>query len=159
MLSHYSLVAQYVDADGNKQFMACTQFQALDARRAFVCWDEPAIKATFSVVFIIENHLTALFNMPEINTEYINGGKKKITFDRTPIMSTYIVAYAVGQFDYVSGKTKNDVVVRVLSPPGRALQGKFALNIGIKCIDFYNEYFQVNKYQIFYSSYDIFDLI
>ena len=87
--------SNYSDADGNKKVMASTQFEALDARRAFPCWDEPGIKATFAVTIIVPNHITALSNMPEKSIEAIKGGKKKVEFQTSPKMSTYLLAWAV----------------------------------------------------------------
>eukprot|EP00607_Mallomonas_marina_P001471 CAMPEP_0182426326 /NCGR_PEP_ID=MMETSP1167-20130531/12807_1 /TAXON_ID=2988 /ORGANISM="Mallomonas Sp, Strain CCMP3275" /LENGTH=769 /DNA_ID=CAMNT_0024607665 /DNA_START=333 /DNA_END=2642 /DNA_ORIENTATION=+ len=133
----------YVDADGKKKIMSNTQFEALDARRAFPCWDEPAVKATFSVSLTIPSGLTALSNMPDISSEYLPGGKKKVTFATSPIMSTYLLAWAVGEFDFVQATTKSGVCVRVYCPPGRSHQGFYALDIGKRCLELYDEFFQV----------------
>jgi aminopeptidase N len=133
----------YVDADGKPQVMANTQFEALDARRAFPCWDEPAVKALFSVTLVVDAKLTALSNMPELSVTHVAGGLKRVVFDVTPKMSTYLLAWAVGSFDYVQGSTKNGVLVRVFSPPGRATQGAFALEVGKRALDFYDDYFKV----------------
>lgn len=115
--------------------------------RAFPCWDEPAVKATFGVTLIIPAHLTALSNMPEVSTAHLpsSGGKqlKKVVFEDSPKMSTYLLAWAVGEFDFVQGVTKGGVMLRVFSPPGRGPQGQFALDVGIRSLDFYDEYFQV----------------
>ena len=139
--------SSYADANGNKKIMASTQFEALDARRAFPCWDEPAIKATFSVTMIIPAHLTALSNMPEVSSVHLPGKDgsmlKKIVFDRSPKMSTYLLAWAVGEFDFVQGVTKGGVTIRVFSPPGRALEGNFSLDVAIRSLDFYDAFFQV----------------
>lgn len=136
----------YADANGTKKIMASTQFEALDARRAFPCWDEPAIKATFGVTIIVPAHLTALSNMPEVSSVHLPGKDgtmtKRVTFDRSPRMSTYLLAWAIGEFDFVQGVTKGGVVIRVFSPPGRALQGNFALDVAIKSLDFYDNFFQ-----------------
>lgn len=107
--------SSYVDANGNKKIMGSTQFEALDARRAFVCWDEPAVKATFNVTLIIDAHLSAFSNMPESEVFHLEKSKKKISFDKTPIMSTYLLAWAVGEFDYISGTTKGGVLLRYFS--------------------------------------------
>jgi aminopeptidase N len=120
--------------------------------RAFPCWDEPGVKATFAVTLIIPAHLTALSNMPERSTLHIAGkdknGKtssmwKKVCFQTSPKMSTYLLAWAVGEFDFVAGTTQHGVQLRVFSPPGRAAQGEFALDVGIRALDFFDEFFQV----------------
>jgi puromycin-sensitive aminopeptidase len=59
-------------------------------------------------------------------------------------MSTYLLAWAIGEFDFVSGVTKNGVAIRVFAPPGRAQNCQFALDCGIKALDFYDEFFQVH---------------
>lgn len=138
--------------DANKQLRLCSILLLFVLFRAFPCWDEPAVKATFAVTLIIPAHLTALSNMPETATTHLpsSGGKqlKKVVFENSPKMSTYLLAWAVGEFDFVQGVTKGGVMLRVFSPPGRGPQGKFALDVGIRSLDFYDEYFQV-KY-IFY---------
>lgn len=136
--------SEYTDIHGKKKVMASTQFEALDARRAFPCWDEPALKCTFDITLIIPSHLSGLSNMPELKvTSVAKSNLKRIEFERTPKMSTYLVAFAVGEFDYISGKTKDGVLVRVITPPGRSSEGKFALNVGIASLEFYNDFFQV----------------
>eukprot|EP01035_Chromulina_nebulosa_P020946 gene20946-27148_t len=135
--------SQYTDADGNKKIIGSTQFEALDARRAFPCWDEPARKATFQVIHIIPNNLTALSNMPETEVLHLPGGLKRVTFGVSPIMSTYLLAWAVGEFDFLTATTKGGVVLRVITPPGRAKQGQFALDVGVKALDFYDDFFQI----------------
>eukprot|EP00606_Chrysophyceae_sp_TOSAG23-5_P000025 GSChrysophyteH2.ASY1.ANO1.449.1 assembled CDS len=69
--------SSYSNADGEKMVMASTQFEALDARRAFPCWDEPDVKATFKVALIIEKHLQALSNMPETRSQLLPGNKRR----------------------------------------------------------------------------------
>jgi aminopeptidase N len=88
--------------------MASTQFESLDARRALPCWDEPARKATFGVTMVIPAHLTALSNMPEVESAHIanSGGRKRVTFGTSPVMSTYLLAWALGEFDAVAATTK-----------------------------------------------------
>jgi len=133
----------YTDADGNKKIMANTQFAALDARKAFICWDEPERKATFSVTMTVPNALTAISNMPAMSTKMIPNGKKKIVFDISPKMSTYLLAWAVGEFDYVQGMTQNGVTIRVFTPPGRGEEGWFALNLAVRALDFYDDFFKI----------------
>ena len=79
--------------------------------------------------------------------QHLPGNKKKVTFDVSPIMSTYLLAWAIGELDYLQGVTANGVRVRVYCPPGRAPQGKFALEVGKKCLDFFDEFFGI-KYPL-----------
>ena len=121
-------------------------------KSAFPCWDEPAVKATFSVTLVVPSHLTAISNMPEISCTHIPAAAgsnstamlKKVVFDVSPKMSTYLLAWAVGEFDFVQGASRGGVMLRVFSPPGRALQGKFALDVGIRSLDFYDQFFKVS---------------
>ena len=86
-----------------------------------------------------------LSNMPEIDSkddpEDITC--KVVTFATTPIMSTYLVAIVVGEFDFIEGKTEEGVTVRVYSPLGKKEQGSFALECGVKSLTFYTKFFNV----------------
>ncbi|KAF9079195.1 hypothetical protein BGX23_004782, partial [Mortierella sp. AD031] len=96
--------SSYKDAEGNTKYMGVTQFEATDARRAFPCWDEPAAKATYSISLTVPTELVALSNMP-VASETQEGDKKTVHFEKTPIMSTYLVAWAVGEFEYIETTT------------------------------------------------------
>jgi aminopeptidase N len=135
--------SSYIDASGSPCIMACTQFAPLDARRAFPCWDEPGQKATFDISMVIPSHLQAISNMPIISCRHMSGSKKKVVFDRTPLISTYLIAFAVGEFDCISETTGHGVACSVLTPPGKAEQGRFALSVAVKCLDFYDDFFQI----------------
>lgn len=129
--------------DGEERYAAVTQFEAADARRALPCWDEPAHKATFDVVLIVPKDRVALSNMNETSCEDVEGGLKRVTFARTPIMSSYLLAFVVGEFDYVEEKDANGVLVRVYTPVGKANLGQFGLDIAVKTLPFYTDYFGV----------------
>ncbi|PQM38353.1 aminopeptidase M1-like isoform X2 [Prunus yedoensis var. nudiflora] len=117
---------------GEKKNMAVTQFEQVDARRCFPCWDEPAWKATFKIrLDDVPSELVALSNMPVVE-EKVHGHLKTISFQASPIMSRYLVAVVVGLFDYVEDHTSDGVKVRVYCQVGKANQGKFALNVAVK---------------------------
>ena len=97
---------------GETKTMASTQFEAVDARRCFPCWDEPAMKATFSCTLIVDQGLTALSNMPETCSSLLASGKRRVSFATTPKMSTYLLAFVVGEFDCLQLYTANKVSTR-----------------------------------------------
>ncbi|KAL6056357.1 Aminopeptidase [Balamuthia mandrillaris] len=134
--------SKYMVGDKEK-YMATTQFEPTDARRAFPCWDEPAVKATFEVTLTIPAELQALSNMPQDSKVTNEKGQNVITFQETPIMSTYLLAFIVGEFDYTETQTKEDVTVRVYTPVGKKEQGRFALDVGAKILSYYSDWFDI----------------
>ena len=133
----------YNDVSGTRRMMVSTQFEALDARRCFPCVDEPAAKAVFKATLVVDDHLTALSNMPESEITLLPNKKKRVSFLPSPKMSTYLLAFAVGEFDFVQARTQHGVMVRVFTPPGKASLGTFALDVATKSLDLYDDYFDV----------------
>lgn len=138
--------SSYHDKGGNKKYMATTQMEATDARRAIPCFDEPALKAKFTVTLIADKHLTCLSNM-DVKSEKriiskVSGGEKKaITFNTTPLMSTYLLAFIVGELNYV-GSNQFRVPVRVYAPPDQDIElGRFSVDLAAKTLAFYEEKF------------------
>lgn len=130
------------ELNGEKKNMAVTQFEPADARRCFPCWDEPSFKAVFKITLEVPSETVALSNMPVIE-EKVNGPTKVVCFQETPIMSTYLVAVIVGMFDYVEAFTTDGTSVRVYTQVGKSAQGKFALEVAVKTLILFKEYFEV----------------
>jgi aminopeptidase N len=134
--------SSYTDVSGQSQIMASTQFEALDARRAFPCVDEPAAKATFVVALTIPRNRQCFSNMPSSSVVTLTSTHKKVCFLETPRMSTYLLAFCVGEFDSVQAMTEHGVMVQVYTPPGKSAQGQFALECAVRSLDAYDEFFQ-----------------
>lgn len=128
--------------NGESRYAAVTQFESTYARRAFPCWDEPARKAKFNISITAPLNRVVLSNMPEISCKELDEEKKLVTFDTTPIMSTYLVAFVIGEFDFIEEKTSDGRIdVRVFVPVGKKEQGTFALEVALKTLPFYEEWF------------------
>jgi len=136
--------SHYKDANGNDKIVASTQFEALDARRAFPCVDEPSAKATFLLTLIVPSKLECFSNMPESKRKTLDDNTVEISFLETPKMSTYLLAYCIGEFDYVQALTKYGVLVKVYAPRGRGASCQYALECGVKALDCFNDFFGVN---------------
>ncbi|MCJ1377164.1 hypothetical protein MMC17_000256 [Xylographa soralifera] len=141
--------AESTPKDDEYHYMFSTQFEACDARRAVPCFDEPNIKATFDFQIEIPDGLTALSNMPEKGTEKGKNGCKIVSFDRTPIMSTYLLAWAFGDFEYVEDFTRRryngkQLPVRVYTTRGLKEQGQFGLDNAHQIIDYFSEIFKID---------------
>ncbi|XP_066327169.1 aminopeptidase M1-B-like isoform X1 [Miscanthus floridulus] len=126
--------------NGESRNMAVTQFEAADARRCFPCWDDPAFKAKFKLTLEVPSDLVALSNMP-VAKETVSGSIKTVYYEESPLMSTYLVAIVVGIFDYIESSTSEGTKVRVYTQVGKTHQGKFALDVAVKSLDLYKDYF------------------
>ena len=129
------------DRDGHKY--AVTQFEATDARRAFPSFDEPDYKATFDISVIADKGLTAISNGKVLSDAPGPGnGKHTVKFATTAKMSSYLVALAVGRFEYVEGEA-DGIPIRVWGPPGTKPDDGYALEVSEWCMKYFNQYFGI----------------
>ncbi|KAI0075828.1 hypothetical protein K474DRAFT_1663834 [Panus rudis PR-1116 ss-1] len=158
--------------EGKTGYYALTQFEPTAARRAFPCWDEPLLKATFAVTLISREGTVSLSNMPAKSEEVYepksdksdstiswlteklsqlttSEEKWKITkFETTPPMSTYIVAFANGPFTYLEDSYKSPISgkvrpLRIYTTPDVIHQAQFALDVKRKVLPLYEEVFEI----------------
>ena len=125
-----------------------TQFEACEARRAFPCFDEPALKATFDLKVELPEDQVALSNMPVKSTNKGKQGLQVVEFERTPKMSTYLLAWAFGDFEYLETFTERryrgkPLPYRIYTTRGMKNQGQHALEHGPKIIDLFSDLFSV----------------
>jgi len=132
----------YLGKDKEGRKYAVTQFEATDARRAFPSFDEPAYKATFDITTVADKGLTAISNGKVISDTPGPGEKHTVKFATTAKMSSYLVALAVGNFEYVEGSA-DGIPIRVWGPPGSKQYASFALEISEQCMKYFNKYFGI----------------
>ena len=143
----HGLYPCYFTHDGVKKQLFATQFESHHAREVFPCVDEPAAKAKYDLTLITLPGITVLGNMP-VKSEEENGDSRTTTFEKTPRMSSYLLAFVIGELHKKTARTKSGVEVNVWATPAQNENTlDFALDIAARSIDFYDEYFGV-KYPL-----------
>ncbi len=127
--------------NGKQGYMGTTHLEPASARLVMPCVDEPAFKATFDVTMVLDKELDGISNMPIKGTSK-SGSKKKIVFNTTPKMSTYLLYLGFGKFEYLEGKTDR-VKIRVYTTPGKKNLAKFALEHAQKSLSQYEKFFAI----------------
>jgi puromycin-sensitive aminopeptidase len=150
----------FFEHDNIQKKLIATQFESHHAREAFPCIDEPDAKATFELSLITPAGGTVIANTPvKAVKEYASkdGGYlasnakpgsstplyTQTTFEPTPKMSTYLLAWVFGDMKYLEAKTKEGVVVRTYATPDNIEYTRFALDVAVKTLEFYNNYFDI----------------
>jgi puromycin-sensitive aminopeptidase len=130
----------YKDAAGTSRTLAATQFEATDARRAFPCWDEPAVKAVFALTLVVDPALTAVSNT-RVLSERVEDGRKVVRFADTISMSTYLVAFVVGELEATDPLRVGATEIRVWCTPGKRRLASFGREIAAASLAFFEDYY------------------
>jgi puromycin-sensitive aminopeptidase len=133
----------YTDANGEQQVIATTQMEAVDARRAFPCWDEPEMKAVFSVTLVVDEGLMAVSNGRQISETPLGNGKKAVTFADTMKMSTYLVCFVVGKLEVTEPVDVDGTPLRIIFVPGKRHLADFALEVGAFSLRYFADYYGI----------------
>lgn len=137
----HGLYPCFYEHDGVKKELLATQFESHHAREVFPCIDEPEAKATFDVTLTTESNVTVLGNMP-VENQVAENDRLVTTFQTTPRMSTYLLAWVAGEMHRKTTTTKSGVEVNIWATPAQSLESlDFALDIATRTIDFFDEYF------------------
>ncbi len=148
----------YFKHGGQDKMLIATQFESHHAREAFPCIDEPEAKATFDLTLTTLAGETVIANTPVKEQKKFasqDGGQtahtaqagrtipmyQVTTFETTPKMSTYLLAFVFGELEYLEAKTKDGVLVRTYATPDNVKHTQFALDCALKTLEFYNQYF------------------
>jgi alanyl aminopeptidase len=122
-----------------------SQFENIEARRAFPCFDEPSFKVPWQLTLRVPEAETALSNTPPVSESKQEGGLKAIRFAETKPLPSYLVAFAVGPFDLVdAGKVgKSGTPLRIVAPHGKAAQAAHAAQVTGELLGRLEDYFGI----------------
>lgn len=135
------LYPSYFEKDGQKKIIFGTQFESHHAREVFPCIDEPAAKATFELTLTTKLDVEVLANT-EVKTQTKKSKKLITEFEKSPIMSSYLLAFVVGDIHSVQAKSKNGVMVRSWASTAQTKKSlEYANAEAVKILDFFEEYF------------------
>jgi aminopeptidase N len=132
----------FFEHDGTSKQLLATQFESHHAREVFPCIDEPEAKATFDLTLHSVPGETVIANTP-IKSQSEKNGRQITTFETTPHMSTYLLAFVTGELGYLESKTANGTLVRTYATPDNVALTQFALDVAVKTLEFYEDYFAI----------------
>jgi len=133
-------------AFGGRKQMIASHAEPADARRIFPGWDEPAFKATFELTMTVPQHFLAVSNTPVAREEVLRGDRKRVTFERTPRMSSYLFLLAAGELERLTDEA-DGVTIGVVTARGKSAVGHRALDHAAPLLKYFNDYFGV-KYPL-----------
>ena len=137
-------ISTFTDESGVERKIATTQFESTDARQAFPCFDEPAMKASFEIALTVPADLFAASNGPIISeTTSDDGNERTVKFGTTIKMSTYLVAFIVGPFEATDPVDVDGVPLRIIHPIGKGHLTPFALETGAFALKYFTDYYGI----------------
>ena len=141
-ISEKSSAGIFEGRDGGNEYLL-TQFESTDARRAFPCFDQPNFKTPWQVTLHVKKSDGAFSNTPQVSVTDEAGGMKKVVFQESKPLPSYLVAFAVGPFDVVDAGTagRNHTPLRIIAPKGKGYQAKYAAEVTGQILERLENYF------------------
>ncbi|KAL2780749.1 glutamyl aminopeptidase isoform 3 [Daubentonia madagascariensis] len=130
--------------NGQTKSIAATDHEPTDARKSFPCFDEPNKKATYTISIIHPKEYEALSNMPVVKEESVNDKWQRTTFEKSVPMSTYLVCFAIHQFQSVKRISNSGKPLTIYVQPEQKHTAEYAANITKIVFDYFEEYFAMN---------------
>src|SRR6056300_1752715 len=118
--------SQFLDLNDNEKWLATTQFEPTSARNAFPCWDEPEYKAVFSMTLISDKKYLRISNEKVLEENELSNDKVETKFVDSMIMSTYLVAFVIGELEVTEIGSVGTTQIRIIHRPGFSHQTNFA---------------------------------
>ncbi|HEV2412693.1 MAG TPA: M1 family metallopeptidase [Candidatus Saccharimonadales bacterium] len=140
--SLHGLYASYYNLEGKKKELLMTQFESHYAREVFPCIDEPAAKATFELSVEAERGVDIVSNTPAVKQSN-KDTRQTVEFAKTPKMSTYLLAFVIGELEHIRAKTKGGTIIGGYATQGQAKHMQFAVDVAVQALDFLNDFFGV----------------
>ena len=139
---HNDLLGLYrskYEYDNKNYYLISSQLEEIYARRVFPCFDHPSKKAIFDIEFIIDENLKGISNTSIREEILLENGKKKIIFNTTPKMSTYLLYFGVGDFE-IKQDESSKYLVRLLTTPSKSTYGELGIGMAIKSLEFFDDF-------------------
>ena len=133
----------YTDDAGVEHTIATTQFESTQARRAFPCFDEPDFKAVFGVTLVVQDNLTAVSCSNVTASEQLGDGRRRDQFGDTMLMSTYLLAFIVGELEITEPVDVGGVPLRIVHVPGKGHLTNFGLEAGAFSLEWLVDYYGI----------------
>lgn len=137
----------YFNHDDTDKILLATQFESHHAREVFPCIDEPEAKATFDLTIITPDDGSTVLSNTNVKEQKTKDNQVCTTFETTPVMSSYLLAFVVGEIDFKQATTNSGITVRTYATPDNVKLTDFALDTAVKCLEFYEQYFDI-KYPL-----------
>ena len=134
-------MVDYPTAEGRKR-MISSHLEPADARRIFPSWDEPAFKASIALTVTVPQAFLAVSNMPVAHEEPGRDGRKRVAFQPTPRMSSYLFVLAAGDLERTTADA-GGVTIGVVAARGKSQHGRYALDTAVDLLRYFNDYFGI----------------